>query len=157
LLTNIIPAAAEPIKKILNKEMPFLPDVYLPGCDVRDVALAHIRAMQLEEAASQRFIVTSEIESWSFKQYATWINEEFGPKGYTVSTWQIPNFFIKLVAFFDSAAAIITPLLSKVPKYDNKKLASILNIRPITTRQSTIDLAHSLIEKGFVPNYNCNR
>ena len=40
----------EIIRKMINNEMPLLPDLYMPICDVRMVARAHMQAMLLNEA-----------------------------------------------------------------------------------------------------------
>ena len=42
-------------KKLLEREMPIIPDISIPLADVRDVALAHIKAMVSHEAVSKRF------------------------------------------------------------------------------------------------------
>jgi dihydroflavonol-4-reductase len=43
-------------KKLLEREMPVIPDISIPLTDVRDVALAHIKAMVSDEAVSKRFV-----------------------------------------------------------------------------------------------------
>ncbi len=40
----------EVVKKLLERQMPILPSLGFPTCDVRDVALAHIRAMTEPDA-----------------------------------------------------------------------------------------------------------
>ncbi|KAJ1543358.1 hypothetical protein HK096_008551 [Nowakowskiella sp. JEL0078] len=48
-------SSAEVVKAIMTNEYPVVPDpFYLVYCDVRDVALAHIRAMEIKEAAGNR-------------------------------------------------------------------------------------------------------
>ena len=44
----------EIVKKLLERQMPLLPNVVFPTCDVRDVALAHIRAMTEADAVNHR-------------------------------------------------------------------------------------------------------
>ena len=46
----------ELIRRLLQREMPGVIDIGFDGVDVRDVALAHIRAMALPEAAGKRFL-----------------------------------------------------------------------------------------------------
>jgi len=40
------------IRKIMNGEIPGAPRIMFPIVDVRDVALAHLRAIQVKEAAN---------------------------------------------------------------------------------------------------------
>lgn len=89
----------EVVKKMMNREIPLLPDLYMPCCDVRIVALAHIRAMQMDEAQYQRHIVTTSSESVSFKEVALILQGEF--KNYSVPTKVGPNFLMHLFSLFD--------------------------------------------------------
>lgn len=43
----------QPIKRMLERQMPMLPALNFNIVDVRDVALAHVRAMTLPEAAGR--------------------------------------------------------------------------------------------------------
>ena len=53
--------------------------------DVRDLAKCHVEAVRKPEAANQRFCCHSgEISYW--KEIADWLDGEFGPQGYTVTT-----------------------------------------------------------------------
>ena len=52
--------------------------------DVRDVAEAHIKAIQIEEAKNQRFLLNGE-DMWQ-REYAAALAEEFNPKGFCVTT-----------------------------------------------------------------------
>ena len=45
------------MKSVLTREFPLCPRLALQICDVRDVALAHLRAMTTPEAAGHRHIV----------------------------------------------------------------------------------------------------
>jgi hypothetical protein len=89
----------EVIKKIMNHEVPLLPDLYMPICDVREVALAHMRAMQLDEAQNHRHIVTIGRECVSFKEIAYILQGEF--KNYNIPKKVGPNIFVRCLSLFD--------------------------------------------------------
>ncbi len=89
----------EVIKKIMNNEVPMLPDLYMPICDVRTVALAHMLAMQLDEAQNHRHIVTSGRECLSFKEIAHILQGEF--KNYKIPKKVGPNIFVRCISLFD--------------------------------------------------------
>ena len=101
LIHDSICTSAEPIIKLMKREIPLLPDIYAPTCDVRDVALAHIRAMIRPEAASQRHLIVGSNEGSSFKEWALILEKEFKPKNYKIPTRVAPHFIIKLYSFFD--------------------------------------------------------
>ncbi len=68
-----------------------LSQFYCGHCDVRDVALAHIRAAFLPEAVGHRHIIVSEAKWFSIKRVADILASEFGPKGYKVKTEAEPK------------------------------------------------------------------
>jgi dihydroflavonol-4-reductase len=85
----------------------FYIDMYLEVCDVRDVALAHIKAMNTPEAASHRHIVVSTVEDTSFKDWALILKAEFGPKGYSIPTMVAPNILIRGMSIFDKTLNLV--------------------------------------------------
>lgn len=97
----------EVVKKLMMRETPALADIYMPACDVRDVARAHINAMMKSEANSHRHIIVSTIESTSMKDWALILDKEFSPKGYKVPTKVAPNFMIKVMSLFDAQVNLV--------------------------------------------------
>ena len=61
------------------------------------------------------------------------------------------NLLLKLFSFLDKTIAIIVPWLDKTPKFDNDRFLNVLNIQPIGPKKSIIDMAYSMIERGFIP------
>ena len=90
------------------REIPLLPDIYAPVCDVRDVALAHIRAMVNKEAAFKRHLVVTNPKCSSFKDWALVLEKEFKQKGYSIPTRIAPHFFIRLIAYFDDVVKTVS-------------------------------------------------
>ena len=95
------------VKKILMREVPVLADIYMPTCDVRDVARAHIYAMMKQDANSQRHIIVSNTVSSSMKELALILDKEFSTKGYNVPTKIAPNFLIKIMSIFDDQVKLV--------------------------------------------------
>ena len=89
----------EAIKKMMNNEIPLLPDLYMPMCDVRIVAQAHVRAMQLDSAQNKRHIIVTSVDSVSFKEIALILKKEFS--NYSIPTKVGPNIFVRLFSIFD--------------------------------------------------------
>lgn len=104
----------ETVIDLLIKHRSMLPDIYLPVCDVRDVALAHVRALKLPEAASHRHIITSNVESVSLKQIAKILDKEF--REYDVPTKVAPDFIVKFFSLFDKRLKMVS-----LPKWCHKK------------------------------------
>jgi nucleoside-diphosphate-sugar epimerase len=133
------------------REMALIPQLSLPLCDVRDVALAHVRSLQFYEVVGKRHLLVSTREPHNLKQYALWLKEEFGSKGYSISTREAPNFLLKLVGMVNKTVAFVVPMLGKVPNFDNARFVDVLKIQPIDPRKTMIDMTYSMIERGFIP------
>lgn len=77
------------LKRILCGEMEKCGRFMLNVVDVRDVALAHVRAITVKEAAGRRFIVNH--ESIWMKQAADFLAEKYLPQGWPIPTEETPN------------------------------------------------------------------
>lgn len=63
-----------------------VPNLAFPTCDVRDVALAHIRGAFEPEAVGHRHILVSSTSVIPMKVWADVLSKEFGPKGFKIPT-----------------------------------------------------------------------
>ena len=91
-------ASGRAIEAVVTGEYPGLPRVSFPIVDVREVALAHLRAVQLPEAKNQRFIVAGQLK-W-FTEMAEILSAEFRPQGYKFATRQFPKFVFRILGVF---------------------------------------------------------
>lgn len=62
--------------------MPMVPKANFAVCDVRDVAMAHLKAITLPNAADHRHIICTQ-NVW-FKDIALALSKEFKPHGMSV-------------------------------------------------------------------------
>ena len=125
-----------------------MPATHLACVDVRDVALAHIRAMQVPEAAGNRHLLCT--QSFCFLDLAKICAEEFGSQGYEVPKKTAPYFLMKLRGFFDQNVRMILPKLRKDVHFNNTRMKEVLDIQPVDPRVSVIDMNYDAIEYGFV-------
>lgn len=142
--------SAQPIKMLMMRELPLLPDIYAPVCDVRDVALAHIRAMLRPEAVSKRHIIVNNVNCSSFQEWALILQKEFSSKNYSVPTRVAPHFFIKLYSYFDDIAKSAVPILGVKSLFENAAMKNNLSIEPTSLDKTIVDMAYSLIERNIV-------
>lgn len=104
-------------------------------CDVRDVALAHLRAAELDEAVGHRFIITS-TNGYSSIRDVYKIIENGG---------------------YELNKNIQDPLDKdkeeyKIARIDNSKMRTILKIEPTDLKRSALDMAESFHKYGIVKN-----
>ena len=131
-------------------EIPLLPDIYAPVCDVRDVALAHIRAMKRPEAVGKRHLIVNDINCSAFKNWALILQKEFADKNYKIPTRVAPHFFIKIYAWFDDIAKSAVPILGVRSMFSNKNMRVNLLVEPIGLEKTIVDMAYSLIDRKIV-------
>eukprot|EP01012_Entosiphon_sulcatum_P056017 TRINITY_DN7889_c0_g1_i1.p1 TRINITY_DN7889_c0_g1~~TRINITY_DN7889_c0_g1_i1.p1 ORF type:complete len:863 (-),score=83.56 TRINITY_DN7889_c0_g1_i1:491-3079(-) len=98
--------------------------------DVRDVALAHVRALLVPEARDKRFIVSSR-EGWSSLRLANLLQRRFGAHG-----WPLPAHEQQSPRY--------------CPRMDNSRAERVLGLE-FTPLQSTLeDMAQVLVAQGSV-------
>jgi len=148
LLVRKTNKALETIIHLLMRNHPMIPDIYLPVSDVRDVAMAHIRAMKLPEAAFKRHVIVTQRECVSLKYIAQVLEKEFVE--YDVPTKVAPDIFIKFFSLFDKSLKLLTPSLGHKAFFNNKRMHSILSIEPIDLKRTILESGYSLIEKKLV-------
>lgn len=138
----------EIVKRLLEREKPFCAKLNFPVVDVRDVALAHIKAMTVEEAAGKRHLIVNQ-NAW-MKEMAQILAKEFKPQGYNVPTANCPNPILWMTSLFDKTIKMVMPNIGKVYKFDNARMKDVLGITPIELKETLIEMAYSLIETGLV-------
>ena len=137
------------IKKILENSLPSLVNVNFALVDVRDVALAHIAAMEKQEAAGNRHILVSS-NMW-MKEIAEVMSREFQPQGYKIKLWVMPKVGVWLAKFALPMVRLVYPMLGVVTTYSNAKMKNDLGVEPRDIESSILDTCYSLIESGAVP------
>ncbi|RUS77592.1 hypothetical protein EGW08_014650, partial [Elysia chlorotica] len=139
----------ELIHKLLTRKMPRVPHFSIGLCDVRDVALAHLRCMTLPGAAGNRHII-SHSAIWMIDM-ADILTAEFASQGYNPPTGTAPNCIMWLAGCFDRSLALRYRCLTRPLLFDNSRMKTVLKIEPTPPEKSLVDMAYSMIEGGFVP------
>lgn len=148
LLTSNLSSSVLGIKRLLDKTTPGLPKFNMAVCDVRDVALAHVKALDGAEHVGKRYLIVTECR-W-MKDIARLVHKEFKPLGYFVPTFAVPSTLVWLGSYFDKSTAMLVPRLDKEFKLDNKRMVEDLKITPTEFEKTISDTCHSLVEKGVV-------
>ncbi|XP_013792300.1 putative uncharacterized oxidoreductase YDR541C [Limulus polyphemus] len=152
VLSNNIGTSVKLIVRLMNMSSPLIPGLNFYICDVRDVALAHIRAMTIPEAAGQRHIVGS--GSLWMRDIAYILQKEFSPQGYWVFTLSAPYLVFWLVSFIDQSVNLILSRIGNVYKFSNERMKNVLGIKPKCMEGTILETAYSLIEHGVIPKYD---
>ncbi|MDH4261788.1 MAG: aldehyde reductase [Spirochaetia bacterium] len=148
ILGNECGTSALIVKKVLDRDVPALPNLGFQIVDVRDVALAHLKAMTLPEANGKRIIITDRFV-W-FTEIAAILAEEFAPQGYKIPRLTIPDFLVKLFSLFDKETKGVLFELGIKRELSNKRMKTLLGISPIPAKESILTTARTLISKGLI-------
>lgn len=148
IITDNISSSVAGIKRLLDKSTPGIPKFHMPICDVRDVALAHVKALDNPEHVGKRYMIVTECK-W-MKDIACIIKKEFKPYGYFVPTIPVPSVLVWMGSFVDRSTAMIVSRLDKEFKLDNKRMVEDLKITPTDVEKTVLDTCHSLIERGVI-------
>ena len=100
--------------RLLNGQLPGLPDLSFGVVDVRDVASLHLLAMKSPQAAGQRYLAISDELSVSTKEIAEILKSGLpAADSKKVPTRMLPSWLLKIVGHFDSTGALIAPELGE--------------------------------------------
>jgi len=138
------------VTKIITRQSFIFPDIYMPMCDVRDVAAAHLKALTMEAAAGHRHII-SNTEELTLPTLPDIISEELTPYGYSISNWRLPYLPVYIASFFLNKLAEVEGFWQKSYNLCNKRMVEVLGVRPVPYRNTIRDTLHAVIKMGMVP------
>ena len=141
--------SGELVRKLMVRDMPACPEIGFAPVDVRDVAIAHRLAMEVPQAAGNRYICAGE-HLW-VQDMAKVLAVEFNPRGYRVPTGRLPYWLMWIFARFDKAVRLALTFVGRKELVSSAKAQRELGwtMRPV--RESIIDTARTMIEQGVVP------
>lgn len=136
------------VEQFMMGKVPGVAKMMFPLVDVRDAALAHLKAIEVEEAKNKRIIVVG-ANIW-FKEMAEILNDHFGKWGYKVKTGEIKLWMLKVASWIDDTAKSILPQWDKEQRLNNKLSIDLLGMQYTHHRQTIIDMGENFIEMGIV-------
>jgi nucleoside-diphosphate-sugar epimerase len=138
--------SGEAVRKLMRRDLPGCPPIGYAPVDVRDVADAHLRAMDVTEAAGQRFILAIE-HAW-FGEIADILDEHLRERGYRIPTRRLPGFVLRLAALFDKTTRLVVPEIGLRMDISNERAKRVLGWQPRSLPTMVQDMADSMIEFG---------
>ncbi|SFC64593.1 dihydroflavonol-4-reductase [Parapedobacter composti] len=158
-LTTVLPGAilgtvlekdfgtsANTVIKILDGSSPALPKIGFDIVDVRSVADLLIKAMELPQAAGNRYIASAGY--MTFKEIAQILKQEYPHR--KIPTKELPNFATRLFSIFEPSLKPILLELGVKRLTENTKARRDLFWQPISPQEAVIACAKSVFENGIV-------
>ncbi len=134
------------LRDLFTGKMPACPRFHLNLVDVRDVALAHVRALE-REAAEGRYIVHAE-GLW-MQEMGRLVKPHF--PGYKVRTRRLPDLALYAAALFDKRMSLkyVHKTLGRVTRVDNRRACADLGLEYRSMEDTLVDTCRSFIELGL--------
>ncbi|CAB9520709.1 Bifunctional dihydroflavonol 4-reductase/flavanone 4-reductase [Seminavis robusta] len=161
LLSETVTSSKRVIFETMMGTYPGVFDLYIPLVDIRDVVEAHFRAaMQKEESTDsrwanqrRRFLLTRKKgKDIFYPKVAAILKEHFGPMGYSISTWHIPNWVLRIASLFDRELSVMYQMLGVGEQIDNSKSIEVLGLTyHSNAAEMILNTAHTMIQQGLIP------
>jgi dihydroflavonol-4-reductase len=140
--------------RLFTRSMPAVPALDFAAVDVRDVAVAHLRAMTSPRAAGRRYALVGD-RNYALRDLAGDLAAEFDRQGWSIPTSRLPSWVVRLAGWFDGALAIVTPMLDVSPRISNARARAELGFGATgfkDLRAAAVDTAYALIARGVLPD-----
>ena len=137
------------VQRMLSGALPAMPRLFIPIVDVRDVAQAHILAMTIPEAASQRFLLSNG-PAPELKDITAIIRVRLGAETEKVPTNTVPDEVVRAAAESNPQFREMVPDLGYAKKTSNDKARRVLGWNPGDPADAISSAAESMARKGLV-------
>jgi dihydroflavonol-4-reductase len=140
--------SVEAIKKLLDGSFPGLPNFGFGVVDVRDVADMHVRCLNAPGMANERFVCSGPF-LW-MREIAAILREGLGPQARKVPTWRLPDFMVRISAWFDPLVRQVVGELGRERSADNSHARAKLGWVPRPAKDTILDSARDMFRLGIV-------
>lgn len=147
LLDDDAGSSADVITMFLKGKYPGVPDLQFGVVDVRDVALAHVKAMVEPAAAGGRHICNAGM--MTMQDIAKALRGTVPERAGKLPKFVLPKFALRIAALFDPAIAMILPQVGQRLDFDNGRARNVLGITFRPAEEAVGAMGKSLIRLGL--------
>ena len=145
-LTSDLGESNKAIEMVVTGKMPVAIPMQFGYVDVRDVATAHILAMQNPSSSGERFALSE--KDLSYKKIAKLLKDNGFKKAPSIS---VPVWLAKFLANFNKELKVTVPFMGKVRSVSKStKAKDILGWNPRPAEESILDVANQIKEMGLI-------
>ena len=138
------------LQQMLSGSMPGYPDVAIPLVDVRDVAAAHLAAIDAPGAAGRRILLTAQESAVPMRDIAALLRSRLGPRAAKVPTRTIPSLVVRVTARFRPELRSAAADLGYVKRVSTRGAHDPLGLEPRPWQEAVLAGAESMLERGLV-------
>ena len=147
ILGREVSGANHIVQRMLNGDMPGLPNLFIPVVDVRDVARAHVLAITHPAAAGSRFLLSNG-RALPLREIAGIVRGAVGDAGRRVPTRAIPDLVIRVAALFKAEFRPFVHDLGHAKRTSNERARRVLEWTPRPPEEAIAAAARSLVDAG---------
>ena len=139
------------MKYFMTSRIPWILNKVTTSVDVRDVAFAHLKALE-QGISGERYIITNSQDTITWLEICDILNKEYGKYGYSIPTKEIPK---KLMNFGNRVSNNFHNIMNNyAEKYqvDNSKSIRDLDMIYKNIDQTLIDMVEQMIKIGYLIN-----
>ncbi|PYE28319.1 dihydroflavonol-4-reductase [Rhizobium sp. PP-CC-3A-592] len=136
------------VRNLLNGRYPAMPKFSVPVVDVRDVATAHVLALQTEASIGERLIVAG--QSLSIAEIVAMLREAVPERAGKLPGMTVPNWTAKAAASMHPGLAMIVKELGRDNRVNSEKARRLLGWTTRPERETVAATAASLIAAGLI-------
>ena len=148
LLDGVAGTSARIVAMMMNGRVPALPNIRFGVVDVRDVAHAHVEAIDKPAAAGRRFLVSA--DTVPLREITRILARAYPAYARRLHCWTLPDWTVRAAARVSRQAAMLADELGAARELDTAPARDILGIRFRSVETAAVDLAASLIRFGLV-------
>ena len=145
-LTKDLGESNKAIEMVVTGKMPVAIPMQFGYVDVRDVATAHILAMQNPSSSGERFALSE--KDLTYKKIAKLLKDNGFKKAPSIG---VPVWLAKFLANFNKELKVTVPFMGKVRSVSKStKAKDILGWNPRPAEESILDVANQIKEMGLI-------
>jgi nucleoside-diphosphate-sugar epimerase len=137
---------------LMTGVFPKVPKVPLPVVDVRNVAEAHVNAIE-KGVNGTRYLLNFQDEFPTFLDMGLCLHEEFKDTKYKIPTEEVSYYLFRMITICDSRLKPFVPQWGMKCKVDRSKSIEHLGIVYTPMKKSMVEMAHNLIDLGYMEDH----
>lgn len=137
------------VQRLMNGEVPGMPNLDFGLVDVRDVADLHLLAMTNPAAKGERFLAVAG-DFVGMAEIAKILKARMGAAARRVPTRSLPDWLVRIVGMFDPSVKLISSELGIKKNATNAKAKRLLGWSPRSNEEAIVATAESLIRLGLL-------
>jgi nucleoside-diphosphate-sugar epimerase len=144
-LSKEVSTSIELAIRLMNGEMPGIPQIAFGIVDVRDVASIHLLAMKAPAAKGERFLAIAG-KAMFLPEVAKVIRDHMPDAAQKVPTRVLPNWLVRALSVVAPPLREIVPQLGRVKETSNEKAKTVLGWKPRSNEEAILATARSLVD-----------